>query len=732
MLNELLMIERGMRRADINMPKQHQDIKDAGRKPTLIVQLNKKGRVASVRPLPSGATPWTLRDGQHNSFPFVQIDDPFWELDGGNNWREKFSKKRQDARRRELLDLASKVQYQIDEWPSKRLLRRLRERGKQLVGLKKTDAALIRTTIGRFLSACRPTRNGMLLKDVIYALMENLKKSAQEEWITIAVALLVGKKNKSKWLCSGALLFEAEGYALSIADPKLKDYINIALKNHTGDNAKNLRKGICGLTGRHGQLLAGKFHQPILQHLGQSFLFSKNSEIPANDRYGRFADEAMPVIQETAECLDAAIRAITSGDRKNKTWRAVPGEAPKQNDLLIAFVEGAIDAPVVESLAEEDFSSERSKKESDTVDSIAAFEKRTERTIDLVKAKVGNDVTKTPVQLTIIRKLDLANRKVVYAGAFTVADLYRAAIDWTKGERNVPAWLKLPVLLKGESKPRSISPPHVSPLGLIEFSKQIFLRSGEHPKGKKKEQSGLAASDALRFFVDNTKGNYTAQLRVERVLRLLLVRRAALLYNVAHVQHSPECWNRRLKEMKKLDHYEALRTITLLGILLHKLYREEAYMDETAFKLGQLLAGADIIHAGYCADVRGGAIPPSLLGNQIFNMAQAAPIKALAVLCLRWKPYGGWAKRAARETERIEKLVSSQNKTDQKRGWDIREALSYARRIRPLADDLAPALADCRTDDTFRAELLLGYIAGLPRVHKEEVDVQDQNKKKED
>ena len=154
-------------------------------------------------------------------------------------------------------------------------------------------------------------------------------------------------------------------------------------------------------------------------------------------------------------------------------------------------------------------------------------------------------------------------------------------------------------------------------------------------------------------------------------------------------------------------------------------------MNETAFKLGQLLAGADMVHAGYCADVRGGAVPPSLLGNQVFTMAQTTPIKALSMLCQRWKPYDGWAKKAVREANRIDKLVSSGNKTEQDRGWDIRNALSYAWRIRPLANDLAPALGNCRVDDIFRAELLLGYIAGLPKVEKENTDTQDNNQEQE-
>lgn len=144
-------------------------------------------------------------------------------------------------------------------------------------------------------------------------------------------------------------------------------------------------------------------------------------------------------------------------------------------------------------------------------------------------------------------------------------------------------------------------------------------------------------------------------------------------------------------------------------------------MKETAFKLGQLLAAADVVHAGYCADIRGGDIPPSLLGNQVFAMAQTAPTKALATLCRRWKPYDGWAKRTARDPNRVDLMIASkekderQRKIEQQRGWDIKKALRQTREMRSLAAELASVLADCRIDDSFRAELLLGYIAGLPK-----------------
>jgi hypothetical protein len=209
---------------------------------------------------------------------------------------------------------------------------------------------------------------------------------------------------------------------------------------------------------------------------------------------------------------------------------------------------------------------------------------------------------------------------------------------------------------------------------------------------------------------------------MKRVLRLVLHRRAMLVRGTTHALR------RGFDFAKHYDRYDTLQTITLLGVLLYKLDRKkEVYMKEAAFKLGQLLAAVDIVHAGYCADVRGGDVPPSLLGNQVFAMAQTSPNKALATLCRRWKPYDGWAKKAGRESNRAEALIASREKEEQQRGWDIKKALRYAREMGPLAAELAPALEGCRVDDIFLAELLLGYIAGLPKAQREDVDVQGTN-----
>src|SRR6202047_2003669 len=72
MLNELLSAERGAREAHVEVTERHPDLKDVRRVPTLVVRLGMDGQVVSMQPLPPEVMPWALRDGQHNSFPFVQ------------------------------------------------------------------------------------------------------------------------------------------------------------------------------------------------------------------------------------------------------------------------------------------------------------------------------------------------------------------------------------------------------------------------------------------------------------------------------------------------------------------------------------------------------------------------------------------------------------------------------------------------------------------------------------
>lgn len=165
-------------------------------------------------------------------------------------------------------------------------------------------------------------------------------------------------------------------------------------------------------------------------------------------------------------------------------------------------------------------------------------------------------------------------------------------------------------------------------------------------------------------------------------------------------------------------------------------------MSGTAFRLGQLLAVVDVVHAGYCFDVRGGAIPPSLLGNQVFVMAQTAPVKALATLCRRWKPYSGWA-RKNNTYQMPDRFMNEQGqwkkrselKTDAEReefdkAAAIVVAVSQGRKVAGITEKLAGQLPN-QCDDIFRAELLLGYMTGISRSQREDDENENLSTNKE-
>ncbi len=723
MLNELLIVERAARAAGIALQVDHPDVKDCGEMPTLVVRLDEDGGVAEVRPLPAEVRAWTMRNGQKNGFPFVK-GLPL-ALNPSGEVRTALEGNRKRDRRAALLQLAaaagrSPVAHERRrDWPPKGLLGRLGERREDLAGLAGTEAEVVLDTVDRFLLACETTEGQQaLVCGVVRGLIGALEQVTDPDWVRVADALLWGKPNQKSrtWVSEGALLFEAHGTQVRIFAPPVRAAVSEAFnRGARADDA-----GLCALTGDRTPLLTGYFPQPNLPALGQTFLYARNTATPASARYARTAAAAMPVGAHTANSLAGALNALAAHERQGKTWCSVPGEVAGSDDLVLAFAEADLEAPVAGTLAE-DYSEEEEELGGDpgSAQSIAAFEKRAERVIQAVRGRVSGDFRQTPVRVVWLRKVDRANRKVVHCGVTTVGGLYAAATEWAAGERNLPDWLTLPIAQRRGSagKAGAARPPHIAPLGLVALSREAFIRAGSQPQ----RAVALPAGEALALFLDGARDPCTGAVqRARRVLRMVLARRHDLVVAAGAAQRRgpgarSSTGNPRTRE--------ALRTATMLGLLLRRLGRlKEGYMSDTAFKLGQLLAAADVVHAGYCADVRKGALPTSLLGNQVFAMAQSSPVKALAVLCRRWKPYDGWAKQAARKPERADDLVASTKATDQRRGWDIKIAVSQARRVGELAEQLASSLPECRPGDTYRAELLLGYLAGLPKAQGPHAD----------
>lgn len=135
-------------------------------------------------------------------------------------------------------------------------------------------------------------------------------------------------------------------------------------------------------------------------------------------------------------------------------------------------------------------------------------------------------------------------------------------------------------------------------------------------------------------------------------------------------------------------------------------------MEGRDYLLGQFLQCADELHLVYCEHVRGGNVPPQLIGNAAMPMALENPSKALEVLGARVPVYFAWLTQKANSTGVSSKTGGELNEEEmtalkKKAKW-------LSRRLADLSARLHGQLT-APVSLTGRAELLLGYLAREPR-----------------
>lgn len=114
-------------------------------------------------------------------------------------------------------------------------------------------------------------------------------------------------------------------------------------------------------------------------------------------------------------------------------------------------------------------------------------------------------------------------------------------------------------------------------------------------------------------------------------------------------------------------------------------------MKDTFFYVGRFLSLLDTLHYEYCNNVRGGSIPPQLLGNAHLQIALDNPLTAIDMLARRIGVYQAWAKREQGENVKLAK-------------WTIGE-------IGKITDLLSEKEIPSSTSSVERAQILLGYLA---------------------
>ena len=427
-------------------------------------------------------------------------------------------------------------------------------------------------------------------------------------------------------------------------------------------------RGICALTGRTTTLLDAHVPKRTVPIVGGVTPYSRFKDLPTLTRYGLLGAGSLPMGQSTVDELDASLREITAEPRRNVTWRGVAG------DLLIAYVPGDLEIGTVAFF---------------DVDRGAVFEEHTKAALDAIKVKVGNRYGELPIEFMLIHKINDGTHTVPVARHFTIDRLETAAAAWQAGARNLPPIQYLLPPLENAAKPRLSGAICPTPLQVPALLATKYVR-GLQPVDA---PAAFKPADAVALYADDRHAS--------QALALILSRHGPMLRTIAGHDHA-----HRLKtaDPRSQGREAALRSLALLGIVLAKHGRHvEDYMHSPGYQLGQILAAADILHRCYCEAVRDGSMPPELLGGAHLDTAQAHPVRALAMLVQRWRPYSAWAK-----------TVQAKAGDDSPKAWAIRRANATLRRIAPLAETIAGQLPK-RPDDEFKAELLLGYIAGLPK-----------------
>jgi hypothetical protein len=708
MLNDLLTVERGLAACGIGLVGRHPDVKDMAKGWALRVRLHVEGYFASleiVQEAGRGAL-WTLRDGQHNGFPGLKTAAGLLALD--DLAREAHSKawdeaKSSTSQRNELLRLlASYSVHRSREsaWPSAGHRKRIAERLDELRMLANDPCtAAVPAAFERFLAALDVSPPFL---EALAASLEERVRNGGGEWLDPARIALIAP-------VALAIDVAEPDFPRDAGDPRQIGPVSAALSSDPGNDSEVSGSGaLCALSGQAVKLLKGNFPQPNLPGLGQTYIFSRNRDIPSLSRYGRTADASFPIGSDLARRLSGAITELTREAAEGKTWRLIPAESGDKSDLLVVSMNDP-DLRLTDALEDEQ------------VDGEAALKELGSRIIDHMRGLLKRTQPEDEVNVLVLRTVDPANRKVIYHRRTTSAKLWQAARHWQAGVSNVPTWLCFPVPGKAKTEVVRQHAPYVAPLSITSLSRIHFVNGGQ----RRVKVIGVSAATAFSLFL--REGN--AQKCAHDLLRLLVRRHGALLSGLAATRF------KGIEHLKSFDpradlRRDALRSITWIGALLHHLGRLKArtsempevisYTEDLAFRLGQFLAAVDLIHIGYCADMRNGSVPPTLIGNSVFSIAGSDPTRALSILQSRLKPYLGWARRA--DTIRA-KAEEEERRGNKGRAIALRQGLSQARRANDVVKDLHRMLGlhnsnRRKPDDVFKAELLLGYVAGLPPVPK--------------
>ena len=363
--------------------------------------------------------------------------------------------------------------------------------------------------------------------------------------------------------------------------------------------------------------------------------------------------------------------------------------------MLIVYLENKSDtninkAYMLGGLSKEDFS--------DTAyESISKVAMDALHGIKVVKA---NDL----IRMFCLRKVDPGRTQVSMERTYTISNLVKADENWREAALNYPN-ISFPFFRKEieksmtntedisksiktflddkDSKLIVLKPNCPFPADLVRLTQRQWIRGGEDFTSV----AGCSLGDIYDAFFANV--DEKKQL-IENLLERTLQCTKILLIGVGNAEHQKEL-KTNPKIFFKDKRFTVLRTVSALAIYLYKLgIKKENYMKDTFFHIGRFLSLIDTLHYEYCKNVRGGSIPPQLLGNSHLQIALDNPVSAIDLLSRRISVYQAWTRKEQGEQVKLAR-------------WAVGE-------LGKVSDLITNKDLPSTTNSVERAQILLGYL----------------------
>lgn len=395
---------------------------------------------------------------------------------------------------------------------------------------------------------------------------------------------------------------------------------------------------------------------------------------PCQYRYKKIEDGAYPIAKENRSSIKKALEWVANPSRRQITWEKVD-----KNEIAFIYPSKLPEVPPK-------FASIFGKGPNEGIErTTARFESIAK---EFTKAFRGLPPDQKPdmMQIFTIRKMDNARSKVIFTHNSTPEQLIQAGNDWSLGCCN------LPELELGE-----LMTPF--PLDVADIVNGVWKQNGERADGRTPVKC-MKYYQGMELLL-----GIMSQSSVYNFLHITIENSSGLINHLGNWLHSGgKC--EKSTNSKRLDTQKksAAKIFSVLGLLLYKCdRREEIYMEELAYLLGQLLHVSDELHTMYCQVKRDGDIPPQMAGAALFVTAGEMPYQALAQLSIRMNPYITWAKQ-----------YRYMNITETgKESWRAKWILGI---FEQLSNKVYPTMKEAvRFNDYEKAQLFIGYMASLPK-----------------